>query len=66
MTSLRLLAHLYESTGRAVVVNTALALVKLFKRLYVLNLWMEVVHIVLGAKPNSGELRCPATVLIAF
>ena len=39
-------AHLYESTGRAIVVTTAsmVSVVKGFKRLYLLNLWMEVFH----------------------
>ena len=43
------LAHLYENTGRAIAVTTASAsalvkfLVKVFKRLYIPNLWMKVV-----------------------
>ena len=44
------LARLYESTGRAIAVTTASALhkmlkflVKVFKSLYLLNLWMDLV-----------------------
>ena len=44
------LARLYESTSRTIAVATALALlkmflVKVFKSLYVLNLWMDLVDI---------------------
>ena len=45
-----LLAYLNESTDRAIAVTMASVwslvkfLVKVFKRLYLLNLWMEVVH----------------------
>ena len=38
------LAHLYESTGKTIAVTMASALIKVCKRLYFLNLWMEVVH----------------------
>ena len=40
------LACLYESTGRAIadIVHWLKFLVKVFKTLYLLNLWMEVVH----------------------
>ena len=38
--------RMYESTGRAIAVDraSASALVKVFKSLYLLNLWVEVVH----------------------
>ena len=40
--SIIFLAHLYKSTGRALAVATAS--VKVFKRLYLLNFWMDVVR----------------------
>ena len=44
------LVHLYKSTGRAAAVATALALVKAFKRLYLLNFWIEVVYACLNLR----------------
>ena len=38
------LARLYGITGRAIAVTTALVLVKVFKRLYLLNFCMEIVQ----------------------
>ena len=44
MTFLNILACLYESTIRVIAVTMVLASVKVFKRLYLLNPWMEEVH----------------------
>ena len=75
---------MYKSTGRSVAVTTASvsALVKVFsysyKRLYLLNLWMEIVHTFPDvrywckvlcfttpkAKQDCGKLCCPTTAVI--
>ena len=53
------LAHLYKSTGRAIAVTTALTsallkmlkiLVTVFKSIYLINLWMDLVDILPGVR----------------
>ena len=62
------LARLYKSTGRAIAVTTASAsasvsallkfLVKIFKSLYLLNLWMDLVDILPDVRYWSEVLCC--------
>ena len=65
-----LLAHLYESTGRAIAVTTASSsallkmlkfLVKIFKVLYLLNLWMDLVDTLPDVRYWSEVLCCTIT-----
>ena len=64
-----LLACLYESTGRTVAVNTVSAsvsallkmlkfLVKVFKSLYLLNRWLDLVDTLPDVRYWSKVLRC--------
>ena len=65
------LARLYVSTGRAIAVTMALALaallkmlkflVKVFKRLYLLNPWMDLVGTMLVVRYWSEVLCCTIT-----
>ena len=60
------LAHLYVSTGGAVAVTTALLkmlkfLVKVFKSLYLLNLWMDLVDMLSDVRYWSEVLCCNIT-----
>ena len=64
------LAHLYESTGRAIAVTTASAsallkmlkfLVKVFKSLYLLNPWMDLVVDTLPDVRYWSEVLCCTT-----
>ena len=70
-TTRYLLAHLYESTGRAITVTTLSALVsasalfkmlkflvKVFKSLYVLNPWMDLVDTLPAVRYWSEVLCC--------
>ena len=61
------LAHLYESTGRAIAVTTALVsallkmlkfLVKVFKSLYLLNSLMDLVYTLPDVRYWSEVLCC--------
>ena len=52
----------FESTGRDIVVSTALSLVKNFGRLYVMSLCMEVVDTFPDVRHWSEVLCC--TILI--
>ena len=66
---LTFLAHLYESTGRAIAVTMASTsvsmllkmlkfLVKCFKRLYLLNPWMDLIDTLPDARYWSEVLCC--------
>ena len=67
------LAYLFKSTGRAIAVTTALAwtlglmlaLVQVFKRLYLLNLWMEEVHTCPDVRYWSEVLCCTIPTLMS-
>ena len=63
--SLYFLAHLYKSTGRAIAVTTASVLlkmlkflVKVFKSLYLLNQWMDLVDTLPDVRYWSEVLCC--------
>ena len=67
--SIHFCSHLYESTGRAIAVITVSVLasallkmlkflVKVFKSLYLLNLWMDLVDIVPDVRYWSEVLCC--------
>ena len=64
------LARLYVSTGRAIAVTTASAssllkilkfLVKVFKSLYLLNLWMDLIDTLPDVRYWSEVLCCTIT-----
>ena len=70
------LARLYESTGRAIAVTTASAsvaalhellkvLVNVFKSLYLLNPWMDLVDILPHVRYWSEVLCCTITTHIS-
>ena len=72
------LARLYESTGRAIAVTTASALasasallkmlkflVKVFKSLYLLNPWMDLVNTLPDVRYWSEVLCCTITTHIS-
>ena len=76
VSRLSFLARLYESTGRAIAVTTASAsalasasellkmlnfLIKVFKSLYLLNPWIDLVGTLPDVRYWSEVLRCSIT-----